>query len=183
MVKRMMFTARTEGGRVLLSYHDGQRSHQVAHVLPPRPEPDAQMRHDFLSLSLKEKHQQMAARLQPLIPGPEDRISKRLPLPYISKRFGVPVKYLRKVKLGFKPANRKRRPPLDIKTLRSMPEFQQAYLDRVAHLGVRQRALLLNEAYPEAPYWNGYYLMMAFRRLGIKYKKVRISRIIGREPH
>jgi len=124
----------------------------------------------------------VAARLQPLIPRRDDRITKRLPLPYISRYFGVPVKYLRKVQLGFKPAYRKPRPPLDIRTLKAMPEFQQAYLDRVSHLAVRQRAQMLNEAYPDAPFWNGYYVKLAYRRLGIKFKKVLISRIFARLP-
>ena len=58
----------------------------------------------------------------------------------------------------------------------AMPEFQQEYLNTHSHLGLLQRCSLLNQAHPESPPWTAYYLRTAYRRLGIKFKAVRIDR-------
>jgi len=41
MVKRIQFTGHKQNGRIILSFHDGLRRHQVAHALPAQPQEDA----------------------------------------------------------------------------------------------------------------------------------------------
>ena len=69
-----------------------------------------------------------------------------------------------------------RKPYLRKEVLHAMPEFQQEYLDAHAELGLAHRNSLLNHSYPVAPPWTKYHLRLAYQRLGIKHKVVRIDR-------
>ena len=69
-----------------------------------------------------------------------------------------------------------RKPDLRKEVLSAMPEFQQEFLDAHAELGLPHRVSLMNHSRPGAPPWTKYHLRLAYQRLGIKHKVVRIDR-------
>ena len=148
----------------------------MVHELAARPTAEAQQHSLFRNMPRKERHKAITTMLQPLLRQYGDYQSCKLPYSYLSKATGVPAQQLARGQLGRPPVHRKPKPNLDKEVLMAMPEFQQEYLDAHAHLGLTQRATLMNRALPDAPLWNPYYLRTAYSRLAIKHKMVRINR-------
>ena len=114
--------------------------------------------------------------MQPLLRPHGDYRSYKLPYKYIARAAGVPVDVLVRARPGKQLVQSKRKPDLRKEVLSAMPEFQQEFLDAHAELSLAHRVSLLNHSHPGAPPWTKYHLRLAYQRLGIKHKVVRIDR-------
>ncbi len=123
-------------------------------------------------MSRKDRYKAIGTMLRPL----GDHRSCKLPYKYLARAAGVPVNVLVRARPGKPVEQSKRRPDLRKELLSAMPEFQQEFLDAHAELSLAHRVSLLNHSYPRAPPWTKYHLRLAYQRLGIKHKVVRIDR-------
>jgi hypothetical protein len=98
MVKRHTYTVSQVEGRVVLTYEDQGHIHKVEHRAPAQQSAEAQQRHFYRNLPRKERYKAITTMLQPLLHSKEPR--QKLPYKYLSQATGVPVKLLKRARVG-----------------------------------------------------------------------------------
>jgi hypothetical protein len=176
MGKRFTYHATRIHDRVFFSYDDQGIRRHVEHQLPSQPVGDPQERTHFRNMSRKDRYKAIGNMMQPLLRPLGDHRSIKLPYKYLARAAGVPVNVLVRARPGKLVEQRKSKPDLRKEVLSSMPEFQQEFLNAHAELGLPHRVSLMNHSRPGSPPWTKYYLRLAYQRLGIKHKVVRIDR-------
>ena len=176
MGKRFTYHATRIHDRVFFSYNDHGIRRHVEHRNPSQPVGDPQARTYYRNMSRQDRYKAIGTMMQPLLRPLGDHRSYKLPYKYLARAAGVPVDVLVRARPGKPLVQSKRKPDLRKEVLNAMPEFQQEFLDAHAELGLPHRVSLMNHRRPGAPPWTKHYLRLAYQRLGIKHKVVRIDR-------